>query len=43
MKQVAQIVVLAAVLFIFMGIMTSDEAFAEAQKENKKNKRTHCF
>ena len=36
MKHVEQIVVLAAVLFIFMGIMTSDEAFAEAQKRMKK-------
>ena len=43
MKQVAQIVVLAAVLFIFMGIMTSDEAFAEAQKENEKIKGHIAF
>ena len=43
MKHVEQIVVLAAVLFIFMGIMTSDEAFAEAQKENEKIKGLIAF
>ena len=43
MKQVAQIVVLAAVLFIFMGIMSSDEAFAEVQKENEKIKGLIAF
>ena len=38
MRHISQIAMLAAVLFIFIGIMTSDEAFAEAQKEKEKIK-----
>ena len=38
MRHILQIAMLAAVLFIFIGIMTSDEAFAEAQKEKEKIK-----
>ena len=38
MRHILQIAMLAAVLFIFIGIMTSDEAYAEAQKEKEKIK-----
>ena len=36
MRHIVQIVMLAAVLFTFLGIVTGDEAFAEAQKEKAK-------
>ena len=39
----SQIAILAVVLFIFTGILTSDEAFAEAEKENEKVKGLIVF
>ena len=38
MRHISQIAMLAAVIFIFIGVMTDGEAFAEAQKEKEKIK-----
>ena len=43
MRHISQIAMLAAVLFIFIGIMTSGEAFAESQKEKEKIKGLIAF
>ena len=43
MRHLSQIAMLAAVFFIFIGIMASGEAFAEAQKEKEKIKGLIAF